>query len=180
MRARSLTSTLAATAAIAGAGALALGTGAAPGQPAAAYAPKKITPTGVGKVRLGRTHAELRADGVVGRLRRGCELGGPDTRSANLKAPLKGFVTYTLTAPRTVTAITILGGARARGVGIGATIPQIRDAFPKAKVNRGTEEVFGVTLVRIPKNGGGRFVFLVDVDSEKTERIAIPRPAFCE
>jgi hypothetical protein len=179
MSTRSLTRTLATTAALAGAGALAIGTAAAPGNAGTAAA-KKITPAGVGKVKLGKTHRQLRAAGLVGNLRPGCELGGPDTRSARLRAPLKGFVTYTLTSPRKVTDITIRGGAKARGVGVGATIPQIKAAFPKARVNRKTEDVFGITLVRIPKDGGGRLSFAVDVDTKKTTLIGIPRIGFCE
>jgi hypothetical protein len=82
--------------------------------PATAAAPKKITNEGVGKVKLGATHASLREQGLVGALRPGCELGGPGTRSARLKPPLAGSVDYSLTNPREVRAITISGGARPR------------------------------------------------------------------
>ena len=87
---------------------------------------------------------------------------------------------FTLTSPRKVTDITIRGGAKARGVGIGATIPQIKAAFPKAKVDHSTEDVFGLTLVRIPKGGGGRIKFAVDVDTHKVTLIGVPIIAFCE
>src|SRR5215204_3740822 len=97
--------------------------------PATAAAPKKITSEGVGKVKLGATHASLREQGLVGVLRPGCELGGSDTRSARLKPPLRGSVDYTLVNPRKVVAITVRGGAAARGVGIGATIAQIKAKF---------------------------------------------------
>ena len=148
--------------------------------PATAAAPQKLTNAGVGKVKLGATHASLREQGLVGVLRPGCELGGGSTRTARLKAPLSGSVDYSLTNPRKVRAITIRGGATAKGVGIGATIPQIKAAFPKAKVDHSTEEVFGITLVRIPKDGGGRIKFAVDVDTHKTTRIGVPIIAFCE
>src|SRR5918995_7037121 len=94
-------------------------------------ADQKITAAGVGQVKVGRTFKSLRAAGLVGRLRPGCELGGPDTRSARLKAPLKGFVDLsTRRRPRVVRSISLAGGARARGVGIGSASPQIRAAFP--------------------------------------------------
>jgi len=157
-----------------------LGTASSPGSAREQAAAKRITGAGVGQVKLGKTHAQLREQGLVGPLSRGCELGGPDTRSAKLKAPLKGFVTYTLAAPRTVTDITIRGGAKARGVGIGATIAQIKAKFPKAKVSHATEAVFRLTLVRIPKDGGGKFHFGVDVDSGRTTVIGVPFIAFCE
>ena len=97
----------------------------------------RITSEGVGKVKLGKRHSVLRAQGLVGPLRPGCELA-ENTRSAKLKPPLKGQVNYTQSSPRKVTDITITGGAKARGVGIGATIPQIKAKFPKAKVDHTT------------------------------------------
>jgi hypothetical protein len=115
-------------------------------------------------------------------MRPGCPLGGPDTRSARLKAPLKGSVDLsTNQRPRRVRQITVTGGARARGVGIGSTIPQIRAAFPGARVDRDTEEVFGFTLVRIPKSGpGDRFQFAVDVDTGRTIQVGISGVAVCD
>src|SRR3954454_6331579 len=91
----------------------------------AATAPK-ITPKGVGGVKIGKIYKQLHDAGLIGKIHHGCELGGPNTRSANLKAPLKGQVNFTLKAPRKVTDITIRGGAKAHGVGIGATIAQIK------------------------------------------------------
>jgi hypothetical protein len=162
------------------AGGAAIGSAAATGHRGHAAAAKRITAAGVGKVKIGKTFQQLRSAGLVGALRPGCELGGPNTRSARLKAPIAGQVDFTQTSPRKVTDITIRGGAKARGVGIGATIPQIKAAFPKAKVDHSTEQVFRITLVRIPKNGGGRIKFAVDVDTNKVTLIGVPFIAFCE
>jgi hypothetical protein len=177
MTPRNLTRPLLAAGAIC---AVALAPTAAPGAGGGAAAPKKITAAGVGKVKLGKTFRELRDAGLLGPKRPGCELGGPNTRSARLKAPLKGTVNLTRSSPRRIRDITVRGGARARGVGIGATIAQIKAAFPKAKVDRNTEEVFGFTLVKIPKNGGGRIQFAVDVDTDRTTSIGVPGIAVCE
>jgi hypothetical protein len=173
------TRTLGTTAAAAAAAVLAVGAATAPGQPGHAAAAKKITAAGVGKVKLGMTFQQLRDAGLVRKLRPGCELA-PNTRSARLRAPLKGSVNFTQDAQRKATDVTVRGGAKARGVGIGATIPQIKAAFPKAKVDHSTEAVFGITLVKIPKNGGGKLQFAVDVDSGKTDLIGVPFIAFCE
>jgi len=148
--------------------------------PAVAAAPKKITPKGVGKVKLGKTHASLKRKGLVGRQRKGCELGGPGMRAARLRAPLKGAVDLSRKDPRRVKSIVVTRGATARGVGIGDSQADIKAAFPKAKVDHSTDEVFAVTLVKVPKNGGGRLQFAVDVDTEKVTRIGVPFIPFCE
>jgi len=64
--------------------------------------------------------------------------------------------------------------------GIGGTSAQIKAAYPKAKVDHGTEDVFGITLAKIPKDGGGRIHFAVDVRSKKITRIGVPSIPFCE
>ena len=150
--------------------------------PASALAPQKITRNGVGQVKLGMTFKQLREKGLVGKLRRGCPLGGPKTRSARLRSPLRGTVDFTQTTPRKVTNISVRRGARARarGVKIGDRIRDIKDAYPKAKVNRATEEVFGVWLVRVPRKGGGRIAFSVRADTRKIDLIGVPFIPFCE
>jgi hypothetical protein len=153
----------------------------APAQTGRAAAPAKITPTRVDGVRVGSTFRRLRDRGLVGRLRRGCELGGPDTRSARLRSPLRGQVNFTLTTPRRVTDISVRGGARARGVGIGARIPRILAAFPRARVDHSTEDVFGLTLVRTPRRpSGARITFGVSTATGRTTIIGVPIIAFCE
>jgi hypothetical protein len=171
--------TLGTTAAIAAAGAFLVGATAAPGESRQA-APKKITAQGVGQVKLGKTHKQLRAAGLVGRLQRGCELAGPQSRAANLKAPLEGSVNYSQDTPRRVEDIIVSGGGEARGVGIGDTIADIKAAFPRARVDRTQEDIFRVTLVNIPKGGGGRLQFAVDVDTKRVTLIGIPFVAFCD
>jgi hypothetical protein len=147
---------------------------------ALAAAPEKITGGGVGSVTLGATFTQLHSRHLVGNLTKGCELAGPNARSAKLSAPLKGSVDFTQTTPRKVTDIGVTGGATARGVGIGATIAQIKAKFPKAKVDHSSEQVFGITLVKVPKNGGGAFQFGVDTKTKKTTIIGIPFIGFCD
>src|SRR5215210_7485260 len=148
----------------------------------AAYAAAAvITPVRVDGVHLGDTHADLRSRGKVGPIQPGCELGGPNTRSAKLKAPLKGSVNYTLTSPRKVDSITITGGAKARGVGIGAKIPAIKAKFPNATVDHSTDQVFQLTLVQTPKRpSGGQITFGVSTQTKRTTIMGVPFIAFCE
>jgi hypothetical protein len=161
--------------------ALALAVGAsAAGEPTARIAAKRITAEGVGQVKLGMTFQEAREQGLIGKLRPGCELGGPDTRSARLRSPLRGSVNFTLTTPRKITNILVTRGARARGVKVGDRIRDIRDAYPNAKVNKDTEEIFGIWLVRVPKSDGGPIRFSVPVATKRIDAIGVPFIPFCE
>jgi hypothetical protein len=155
--------------------ALALGPAAA-----TAAAPQKITSKGVGQVKLGMTFKELRDEHLVGKLRKGCELGGPNTRIAKLRSPLRGIVNFTLTRPRKVTEISIGGGARARGVGIGDRIADIKAAYPRAKVDHGSDDIFGLTFVFVPKIRAPKLMFAVAVDTKKITQIGVPSIPLCE
>lgn len=140
----------------------------------------KITSSGAGGVKLGKKFSKIRRQGLVGPLRPGCELAR-NTRSAKLKSPLKGSVNFTRGAgPRRVHDILVRGGATARGVGVGSSKAEIKDAFRKARFDHSTEQVFRFTLVRIPKNGGGKLQMAVDIDSKKVTLIGIPLIALCE
>jgi hypothetical protein len=154
--------------------ALALGPGAA-----VAAAPKKITPAGVGQVKLGKTFKQLRQQGLVGKLRKGCELA-ENTRTARLRSPLRGAVNFTQSNPRLVNDITIRGGAKARGVGIGDTLADIKAKFPKRKVDHTQESVFGLTFVHIPNKAHVKEQFAIDVNTKKITLIGVPFIAVCE
>src|SRR5262245_3883997 len=171
--------TLALTAAVVTTGALAVGA-AADTPPTARIAAKKVTAKRVGQVRLGMTYTEAREKRLVGRLRPGCEFGGPETRSARLLSPLRGFVDFTLTTPRRISNIYVTRGARARGVKVGDRIRDIKDAYPGAKVNRSTENVFGVWLVRVPRSAGGRITFSVRVATKRINGIGVRFIPFCD
>ena len=155
---------------------LALALGAALGHAAA----KKVTPSGVGKVKLGKTFGKLRKQGLVGKLREGCPLGGPGSRSARLRSPLRGSVDFTRRKPRRVRNISVRRGARARGVGVGDRLRDVRDAFPEAKVDHATDQTFGISLVKVPKRAGGRLQFAVSVRTKRVTLIGIPFIPFCE
>lgn len=165
--------TLAATITVA---AVALGPAAA-----TAAAPQKITSKGVGQVKLGKTFTQMRAQHLVGKLRNGCELSGPNTKFSKLRSPLRGTVDWSKTATRKVRRVTINGGsAAARGVRIGDKLADIKAAFPKAKVDHAAEPIFGITLAKIPKNGGGSIWFGIPTDTKKISLIGVPNLSFCD
>jgi hypothetical protein len=147
--------------------------------PVADAAAPKITSKGVGRVKLDRTFASLNGAHLIGHLRRGCELAGPNLRFAVLRAPLRGTVQFFKPRLRAF-QITVTGGAKARGVGIGATIAQIRAKFPKAKVDHSGEHVFALTFVNVPRGGGGKLQFGVSTQTRRTTMIGIPTLSFCE
>jgi hypothetical protein len=156
--------------------ALALGPAAA-----TAAAPQKITFKGVGQVKLGMTFKQLRDKHLVGKLRKGCELGGPGTRTARLRSPLKGAVNFVPDqVPRRVSDITITGGAKARGVGIGDRLKDIKKKFPKRKVDHSSEDVFQAFFVFIPRKNNPKMMFVIDSDTKKITSIGVPIVSVCE
>jgi len=142
--------------------------------------PARITSSGAGGVKLGASYSSARAAGLLGKVAPGCELAGPRARSASLRRPLTGSVVLSTTAPRRVRTIVVRGGGAARGVGIGATAAAIRAAFPKAVFDHSTDGMFGLTIARVPRSGGGRLEFAVEIGSKKVALIGIPAIPFCE
>lgn len=141
---------------------------------------RQISDAGVGRVKLGRTYAALRDARLLGPVEPGCELAGPGARSAPLRPPLEGTVDLTEASPRKVRTVVIRGGAAARGVSIGSKAEAIGAVFPRARADHATDAVFGITIHRVPKAGGGRLEFAVDADSERVTMIAVPAVPFCE
>jgi hypothetical protein len=142
---------------------------------------QQITKRGVGQVHIGDRYLQLRQAGKIGKVGPGCELAGPNARSAKLKPPVKGSADLSFHSPRKITNITITGGATARGVGIGDKIPDIKAAYPKAYVDHSTEAVFAFTLVVVRgKDNGSRIAFAVDTGTKKITSIGVPFLAACE
>jgi hypothetical protein len=157
---------------------VAAATAEAPDHPGA----QSITASGVGAVELGDTYHSLHHRDLVGKLRHGCELGGPNTRSATLRKPLRGSVDFTLKNPRKATNITLTKGGAASGVGFGDSIKDIKKEFPRAKVDHSTDSTFRLTLVREPKkhSNATRFTFGVSTKSKHVKVIGIPFIAICD
>jgi hypothetical protein len=176
----SLKRTLAAGGTLAVAGAIAAGATAATGATGNAAAAKRVTRSGVDGVKLGMTYTQLRSAGLVGSIGPGCELGGPNTRSARLSAPLRGSVDFSQNAARRVRNITVTGGASARGVHIGSTKKAVRRAFPKVRFDHSTDVTFRLTMANVPRRGGGRLQFAIGVKSKRVKLIGVPFIAFCE
>jgi hypothetical protein len=161
---------------------LAVGVGAAIADTSDHPGAQPITGSGVGEVELGTTYHSLHHHELVGKLRHGCELGGPGTRSAKLRSPLEGSVDFTLKNPRRATNITVTEGGAAKGVGIGDSIRDIKKVFEHAKVDHSTDHTFGITIVRVRKEHSHRtkFEFGVSTKSHHVRMIGIPFIAICD
>jgi hypothetical protein len=145
---------------------------ATPARPDAA----RIAARGVDGVKLGAWYVSLRHAGKIARATRGCELAGPKARSSRLRAPLEGSVDFTIARPLRVETITVTGGARANGVGVGAKRAAVKAAFPHVKLRR----VLGITLARVPKADGGPFELSLGAAGRRVAAIGIPHIPFCE
>jgi hypothetical protein len=149
---------------------------AAPERPGAA----KITAAGVDGVKVGASFTALRKAHKISKAVRGCELAGPKARSAALLGSLRGFVDLTQTTPHKVQTIVVLGGAKARGVGIGAKFPAIKAAFPGTKLDHSTDKTFLISIARVKKSAGGPISFAVSTKTHKVTQIGIPTLSFCD
>lgn len=160
-------------AAIAGVAAIALGPSAA-----TAAAPKKITPAGVGQVKLGMTFQQLRDKHLVGKLHKGnCDAAGPNASPfAKLRSPLKGIADFTKSVPHKLTDVSIRGGAKARGVGVGDSLAKVKSKFPQRKVRHD----LGLIFVDIPKTANIKEQFILDQNTKKVTDIGVPFVAICE
>jgi hypothetical protein len=146
-----------------------------------AFPSETITPQGVGLVKLGATYTDLRAKGLVGPISGVCsEMAGPDSQGARLLPPLKGSVGFTFSKPRRVDTITIEGGATARGIGVGATSQALKTAFPAAKFDHSSEQVFGLTFVNVPRGKGGPIAFAVSTKSKRVQEVGVPGVPVCD
>src|SRR4051794_36954648 len=144
-------------------------------------ASQSITSRGVGPVHVGDKYLSLRQAGRLGKVGPGCELAGPNARSAPLVAPAQGSVDLSFHSPRKVTNITVTGGATARGVGIGDKTADVKAAYKHVRVDHSTDAMFGLTLVVVTgSDGGSRIAFAVDTGTKKITRIGIPYLAECE
>jgi hypothetical protein len=142
--------------------------------PAAASAAEKVTPKGVGDVKLGASYRSLRDAGLLGKTQPGCELADPRQRIAPLRAPLKGFAT--LNRKRRIVNVYVTKGATARGVAVGHRLRAVRRAFPSVEVDRSTEDTFGIALATVPRG----IQFAIGERSNRVQAVAVPSIPFCE
>lgn len=144
-------------------------------------ASRTLTENGLGKLRLDMTLADARETGEIGSGRPGCELAGSGEIVTDLNTGVEGLVYFN---DDLLTGIVVRNGATtATGVGPGSTIAEIQQAYGsgyEVKVDRGTEEVFGVAIVSVLRGSKQLFGFDVPPDTGKARSLATPAIRFCE
>jgi hypothetical protein len=145
---------------------------------ATASAPQKITPAGVGQVKLGMTFSQLRQQHLIGKLHKGhCDAAGPNASPfARLRSPLRGQADFTKAVPHKLTDITIRGGATARGVRVGDSLAKVKSKFPKRRIRHD----LGLIFVDIPNTANIKEQFIVNEHTKKVDVIGVPFVAICE
>jgi hypothetical protein len=150
------------------------------GSAGAAVASPVITTHGVGALRLGATAKALHTKGLIGGLRKGCELD-PGQRVAPLRAPLKGWAVFEA-GQAGLHAFTVEGGAEtARHIGIGSTATEARKAYPQATYEApGTAQPFPVGFLWVPSLSKPQMTMIIEPGTRQVEAISVPAPNFCE
>jgi hypothetical protein len=150
------------------------------GSAGAAVGSPFITPHGAGALRLGATARSLQAKGLIGGLRRGCELD-PGQRVAPLRTPLQGWAVFRA-GQAGLRAFTVEGGAEtARHIGIGSTATEARKAYPHALYEApGTAQPFPVGFLWVPNLSKPQMTMIIEPGTRQVEAISVPSPNFCE
>ncbi len=139
-----------------------------------------ITPHGVGRLRLGRRGGALQRRGLIGNLRKGCEID-VGQRAAPLRVPLRGWAIFADGGNR-LTSLSIEGGAETiRGIGVGSTAAEARAAYPDAQWDSPREMYpLPVGVLWVDDINHPKFSITVDPSTHLVESIAVPNPNFCE
>jgi hypothetical protein len=147
--------------------------------PAGASAAAVVTPHGVGALQLGATVKTLHQRGLIGGLRKGCELG-PGQRVAPLRAPLQGWAIFS-GGPR-LTSFTIEGGAETgRHIGVGSTVAEARSAYPSWEwLSPQRMYPLPVGLLWKTRHGQIKISLTSDPETHRITSISVPSPNFCE
>lgn len=145
-----------------------------------AFAALRVTPHGVGQVRLGATAEALHRKGLIGNLRKGCEFD-PGQRIAPLRAPLRGWVVFESDS-KGLRAFTIDGGAETtRHIVVGSTAAEARNAYPDALYEApGTAKPFAEGFLWVPNLSKPKLTMIIDPGTLLVEVISVPSPNFCE
>ena len=136
---------------------------------------------GAGGLRLGRTLAAIKADGLIGKATPGCERASPRPVVASLKAPLRGAATFTKSGGKfRLRALSVRAGAITdRGIRIGSTAAAVKRAYPTAKALDQTDPLLIHALV-FKRRGVDKIWFMLTKHGGRVTSFELPAAQACE
>jgi hypothetical protein len=139
------------------------------------------TPAGIGRLHLGASVASPRAAGLIGPLRKGCELSGTGQMVATLKPPLQGTAVFSTRAAG-LSTITVSSGAETQaGVHIGSSVSEARSAYPGAEYNRPEpREPIPIGFIWVGGEYHQRMTLIIDPLTYRVIEIDVPSANLCE
>lgn len=125
----------------------------------------------------------MRAEGLIGTVRKGCDIMSPPNYWARLRPPVRGTATFRGNTPRSpLRSLWLEGGVVTdRGVKVGSPAAAVRRVYPRAQVvNTRPGDPLQFSAITIVRKGKWRMWFLLDQPGGRVEAISVPGPEFCE
>ncbi|MGH9023556.1 MAG: hypothetical protein ACRDV9_10730, partial [Acidimicrobiia bacterium] len=130
---------------------------------------------------IGMALEKAQSESLVTDVKPGCEAAGPGEKAAHIVAAEEGFATFN---DGVLTRISLRKGLTAEGIGLGATVDELKQAYSangyNATIDDSTLEVFGILLASVTKDGKEAYGFLVDPDTQTIEELSAPNVGFCD
>jgi hypothetical protein len=138
-----------------------------------------LTPQGFGDLRLGMTLDEASGAGLISSTQPGCELGGPGEVAGRMAETEDGQAYFD---DGVLTGIYLRTGTTAEGIGAGSSVDEAQQAYAaggfRLTIDDSTEEVFGVSVAKVTKDGQPAYEFIVS--EGKLDSIWTPSARFCD
>ena len=138
-----------------------------------------LTPQGFGDLRLGMTLDQASGAGLISSTQPGCELGGPGEVAGRMAEVEDGQAYFD---DGVLTGIYLRTGTTAEGIGAGSSLDEAQQAYATGgfslTVDDSTEEVFGVSVAKVTKDGQPAYEFIVS--EGKLDSTWTPSARFCD
>jgi hypothetical protein len=139
----------------------------------------RLTPQGYGNLRLGMTLNQATVARLVTDTRPGCELGGPGEIVGTIAGTENGAAYFD---DDVLAGINLRKEMTAEGIGPGSTLDEAKKAYGTGgyslKVDDSPQEVFGISIASVTRNGQAAYQF--DIDGDKVQSLWVPTIRFCD
>ncbi|MGH9040292.1 MAG: hypothetical protein ACRDZ3_08675 [Acidimicrobiia bacterium] len=138
-----------------------------------------LTPQGFGDLKMGMTLQDASGAALISSTQPGCELGGPGEVAGRITEVEDGQAYFN---DGVLTGIYLRTGTTAEGIGAGSSLDEAQAAYAAGgfalTVDDSTEEVFGVSVAKVTKDGQPAYEFIVR--EGKLDAIWAPTARFCD